>query len=136
MGEVLDWLIEAGADYVLIDCPPVLPVTDPAVLARHVDAAIMVCVPGQTREADLAEACERLRRVGGDIIGVVLNGLPAGPRYGHTYAGYHGGQNTSPMSVPSQRAARDLRDHPTSNGQQTAGTPDTSESELAGRRAE
>jgi capsular exopolysaccharide synthesis family protein len=75
MKQMLDGLVAAGADYVLIDCPPILAVSDTLSVAEHVDGVIIVCVPGQTKSEDLADACGRLRQVGAEIIGVVANGV-------------------------------------------------------------
>jgi len=63
------------ADFVLIDSPPVLPVTDAVVLMRHVDAAILIAYSEQTRERELGEAIDLLTAVGGSVSGVVLNGV-------------------------------------------------------------
>ena len=43
-------------DLVLIDSPPVLPVTDAAILSRHADATLMLAAAGQTRRGDLHRA--------------------------------------------------------------------------------
>jgi hypothetical protein len=47
-------------DLVLIDSPPVLPVTDAAILSRHADATLMLAAAGQTRRSDLHRAVEKL----------------------------------------------------------------------------
>ena len=60
-------------DLVLIDSPPVLPVTDAAILARHADATLLVAAAGQTRRADLRRAAEKLDQVNAKILGIVLN---------------------------------------------------------------
>jgi capsular exopolysaccharide synthesis family protein len=75
MQQLLQGLVSAGADYVLIDCPPVLAVSDTLSVAEYVDGVIVVCVPGQTKTEDLSDACGRLRQVGVEIIGVVANGV-------------------------------------------------------------
>ncbi len=75
MKQMLDGLVAAGADYVLIDCPPILAVSDTLSVVEHVDGVIVVCVPGQTKSEDLSDACGRLRQVGTEIIGVVANGV-------------------------------------------------------------
>ncbi|HUP70142.1 MAG TPA: CpsD/CapB family tyrosine-protein kinase [Acidimicrobiales bacterium] len=40
--------VQAEADIVLVDCPPVLPVTDAAVLSSRVDATLLVATAGET----------------------------------------------------------------------------------------
>ncbi|MDD3890314.1 MAG: CpsD/CapB family tyrosine-protein kinase [Syntrophomonadaceae bacterium] len=60
-------------EYVLIDVPPVLAVTDASILATQVDGAILVVNSGVTR-IDLArEARDQLLKANARIIGVVLN---------------------------------------------------------------
>jgi succinoglycan biosynthesis transport protein ExoP len=86
MGDLLQGLAGADVDFVLIDCPPVLPVADPLAIAQFADGVVLVSVVGQTRAHHLVEACERLERVGSDVVGIVLNGVPTGRgRYPYYY---------------------------------------------------
>jgi non-specific protein-tyrosine kinase len=86
MGDLLQGLAGADVDFVLIDCPPVLPVADPLAIAQFADGVILVSVVGGTRAHHLIEACERLQRVGSDVVGAVLNGVPTGRgRYPYYY---------------------------------------------------
>ncbi len=75
-------------DLVLIDSPPILPVTDAAILSRYADATLMLSAAGQTRGADLHRATERLDQGGTTILGVVLNKVTRqhGRHYGYSYA--------------------------------------------------
>ncbi len=75
-------------DLVLIDSPPVLPVTDAAILSRYADATLMLVAAGRTRPADLRRATEKLGQVGAAILGVVLNKVTrqTGNYYGYEYA--------------------------------------------------
>lgn len=60
-------------DYVLIDTPPVLPVTDAVMLSRNVDGVALV-VRGQATHTPLVrDAVNRVRRAGANLLGVVLN---------------------------------------------------------------
>lgn len=61
------------ADYVIIDTPPVLPVTDTCVLASKVDGIIMVIGAGVVHPTDAQRAREALVRVNGSILGVMVN---------------------------------------------------------------
>jgi capsular exopolysaccharide synthesis family protein len=74
-------------DLVLIDSPPVLPVTDAAILSQHADATLMLAAAGQTRRSDLHRAVEKLDQVGAKILGTVLNKVTrqTGRYYGYTY---------------------------------------------------
>jgi len=60
-------------DYILIDSPPVLPVTDAAILAQIVDGVILVIAANSTSHEHAIRAKEKLSGVGAKIIGVVLN---------------------------------------------------------------
>ncbi len=88
-------------DLVLIDSPPVLPVTDAAILSRHADATLMLAAAGQTRRSDLHRAVEKLDQVGATIIGTVLNkvtrqtGRYYGYGYGYTYKSYGTGAHAA-----------------------------------------
>src|SRR5690606_39449119 len=50
-------------DVVIIDCPPVLPVTDSLVLARMVDVTLLVASANKTSRRSLTRAVELLRQV-------------------------------------------------------------------------
>ena len=75
-------------DLVLIDSPPVLPVTDAAILSQHADATLMLAAAGQTRRGDLRRAVEKLDQVGATILGIVLNKVTrhSGRNYGYGYS--------------------------------------------------
>jgi capsular exopolysaccharide synthesis family protein len=62
-------------DVVVIDCPPVLPVTDSLVLARMADTTLLVTSAGRTSKRSLARAVELLRQVDAPLVGTVLNSL-------------------------------------------------------------
>ncbi|WP_029215139.1 CpsD/CapB family tyrosine-protein kinase [Kallotenue papyrolyticum] len=71
MEEVIARLREA-ADVVLFDTPPVVAVTDAAVLATKVDGVLLVFRAGATRRDRAREARRRLEKVNANIVGVVL----------------------------------------------------------------
>jgi non-specific protein-tyrosine kinase len=60
------------ADMVLFDTPPVIAVTDAAVLATRVDGVLLVLEAGRTRRERARRAREILEKVKANIIGVVL----------------------------------------------------------------
>lgn len=82
--EVLDAL-KSNSNIVLLDCPPVLPVTDAAVLGSRVDATVLVATAGRTSRKAVQRACETLRQVQGPLIGAVLNGVTGDDGYGYGY---------------------------------------------------
>jgi capsular exopolysaccharide synthesis family protein len=69
-------LSAAASSYqqVLIDCPPILPVSDSILLSIIVDGVVIVA-NGRTPRALVREACGRLMYVGSKILGVVLNDI-------------------------------------------------------------
>jgi capsular exopolysaccharide synthesis family protein len=70
------------ADVVIIDAPPVLPVTDPVVLAAFVDGTILVCRWGRTsmHAAEATRLAMERTQGGSDVVGVVLNAEGGGRR--------------------------------------------------------
>jgi len=58
--------------HVILDAPPVLPVTDPVILARQVDGVLLVASVGQTTREACRLAIQRLTTAGGNILGIVL----------------------------------------------------------------
>ncbi|MCB0320646.1 MAG: polysaccharide biosynthesis tyrosine autokinase [Bdellovibrionales bacterium] len=60
-------------DFIVIDTPPVLPVTDSVVLSRLVDGVIFVVKGGTTPRRIIADAKDRLVSVGARILGTILN---------------------------------------------------------------
>lgn len=103
MQDLLD-LVRQEADYIVIDSPPLLAVTDAAVIAPRVDGVLLVIKPGGTRLAAAKEAAGQLRQVGAHLLGVLLNDidLNRSSYYYHKYRSYYydyGGQNgTSPTN--------------------------------------
>src|SRR5947209_16816371 len=84
--------LQAEADVVLVDSPPVLPVTDSAVLSAHVDATLLVMRAGVTTRRQLTRAVEVLEQVASPLVGTVLNGVTADEGYGYAYNyGYYNG---------------------------------------------
>jgi capsular exopolysaccharide synthesis family protein len=64
-------------DFVIFDCPPILPVTDAAILASKTDGTLMVYRVGKIARSALKRAKVLLENVRGRVLGVVLTGLKA-----------------------------------------------------------
>jgi len=80
-------------DIVLIDTPPVLPVTDSAIVAAQADGVILVYQAGKVGRLVLKRAKVHIENVGGKVWGVVLNDVKAeiaGYAYTHYYTHYYG----------------------------------------------
>lgn len=74
-------------DMVIIDAPPLLPVSDAAIIARDVDGAILVVRHGKTTREQLRQAGQRLSHVDANLLGVTVNMTPkrSGRGYGYGY---------------------------------------------------
>jgi polysaccharide biosynthesis transport protein len=72
---LLETLADSG-DLVILDAPPLLPVTDSVILARVTSGVLFVTEVGRSRTADLEMALEALRPVDAHVLGVVLTGVP------------------------------------------------------------
>ena len=78
-------------DYVLIDSPPVLPVSDPATIASIVDGVYLVTRIRKGVKLTSQKAKETLDRVGANWMGVIVNGVDENPHYseyGYQYGNY------------------------------------------------
>lgn len=84
MGELIK-AMEARADIVLIDAPPLLPVTDAAILAQECDGAMVIVRHGKTTREQLTRSLEALSSVGARVLGTVLNMAPTGGAHGYGY---------------------------------------------------
>lgn len=91
-----DFLAHAREEYdiVLIDAPPLLPVTDAALLAAKADGALVILSHGKVTREQVRHSIERLGQVDAHLAGLVLNKVPAKGRtygygYGYGYAPSH-----------------------------------------------
>jgi len=75
--------LRAEADIVLFDTPPVVAVTDAAVLATRMDGVLLVFQAGKTSRERARQARQILEKVKANIIGVVLNNAQVEQGYGY-----------------------------------------------------
>jgi non-specific protein-tyrosine kinase len=80
MEEVISAL-SAEADQVLFDTPPVVAVTDAAVLAGKVDGVLVVISAGKTRREYARTAVQRLQQINARVVGIVLTNVPMGSSF-------------------------------------------------------
>jgi receptor protein-tyrosine kinase len=105
-------------DFVVIDTPPLLPVTDAAVLSVLADGCLITTRYGRTRREQLGEAAGILARIDAKLLGVVLNRVPQSAAvargYGYGY-GYKADLGRGPIPVvgdgKGRRGARRRRLH-------------------------
>jgi capsular exopolysaccharide synthesis family protein len=108
-------LITLAADYdlVIIDAPPLLPVTDAAVLASASDGAILVVRHGKSRREEVERALQALGSVNAKVLGTVLNFAPRKKRgggydgYGYGY-GYGAAPEPEATGRPSRRQRKQV----------------------------
>lgn len=93
--------LRARFDYVLVDGPPLLPVTDSAVVSTYCDGAIVVVKNGSTKREELSRALGNLERVGARVLGVVLSQSPASENAREIYSSYYSA-NESPHHEPAR----------------------------------
>lgn len=108
--------LRVEADVVLIDSPPVLPVSDAMIIAGLVDVTLIVCAADRTSTRDAVRALEQLRQVEAPLAGAILNGAGPESAYGGKYGydtleasgsspGGKGAGGRSPAPKPAQKKA-------------------------------
>ena len=93
--EELIGILRKQFEYVIIDCPPLLPVTDAAIVSAKADGCVLVVHAGVTKKPHFVGSRDAVRAVGSTILGVIINKIPEssleyeyGYRYG--YPRYYG----------------------------------------------
>lgn len=99
--------VKAGADLIIFDSPPLHSVTDSAILGSFLDGTILVIDAKGSRRRAVRPATEALARAGANVLGAVLNGIPAKAQSG---ADYYGGFYGSDQGAGAQ--SRDTEKSP------------------------
>ena len=81
---------ESQFDYVLVDSPPILAVTDPSIVAGHVDMLLMVMKIRNGVRTDSFRAKEILDSTGVEVGGIIVNGLRRKDQKTYSYSGQYG----------------------------------------------
>ncbi|MCD5348626.1 polysaccharide biosynthesis tyrosine autokinase [Kineosporia mesophila] len=106
MADLLATLAE-HYDVVVVDAPPLLPVTDAAVLAAAADGAVLVLRHGKTRKEDANRALQALAAVNAKLLGSVLNFAPKKKnRSGYDGYGYGYGYGNVSQAKPLPQIVR------------------------------
>jgi capsular exopolysaccharide synthesis family protein len=98
--------LQTQTDLILIDTPPTTVLADAALLTAHVDSVLLVIHVGKTSRDIVKRALAALQQVNSDVLGVVLNFMPAksgGYYYSHySYQNkyYRGNEDTSAQTPP------------------------------------
>lgn len=106
MAELMASLTATGADFILIDCPPVLPVGDTLALAHLTDGMAVIATVGSTRRGAFEQTVDRLQTVNGKVVGAILNRTEGASRYGEYGYGY--GTRTSTVPRHQSRHVHDV----------------------------
>lgn len=80
--------LKAAFDVVIIDSPPVLPVTDAAVLSQWATGVLLVAAAESTTTDHLAQAAERIKAVDSRVLGTVITMLPTRGAAKNAYGTY------------------------------------------------
>ena len=96
-------------DTVIIDTPPLLPVTDAAVLSRLCGGALVVVGAGTVRQPELAAAIDSLEAVEANLLGLVLNRLKASDVGHYAYHHYYAKQDKGEQLEVDQSVRRASR---------------------------
>jgi non-specific protein-tyrosine kinase len=93
--EELLTILRKQYEYIIIDCPPLLPVTDAAIVSAKADGCVLVVHAGVTKKPHFIGSRDAVKNVGSAILGVIINKIPEssleyeyGYRYG--YPRYYG----------------------------------------------
>lgn len=95
--------LSARYDTVIMDAPPLLPVTDAAIIASASDGAILIARYGKTSHDQARQASDALRRVNARLLGTILNFVPASKRE-HGYEHHYSAAQTPASAVTQQQA--------------------------------
>jgi capsular exopolysaccharide synthesis family protein len=113
MAEVVEAL-KGKFDKIVIDTPPVLPVTDAVVASALAEAVVFVIRHGRTTRVQVATAARALANVNAHVVGSVLNMKKQGRRERHTYGtdAYYEAADAGPVKRTSEPAPAAVEEKP------------------------
>ena len=112
--EAMKSLIEQARsryDWVIIDSPPALGLSDASVIATLADGIVVVCSGDKTPRQAVRHVADQLKAVRAAVLGVVLNRVDLHRHsyyYGRYYSPYYGAEGES-----SKRPGHEVRESPT-----------------------
>ena len=124
MGDLIARLEEAF-DVVVIDAPPLLPVTDAAVLAQHVGGVVLVVSVQTARQHELEKSLRSLEMVNANLLGIVLNRLPAKGPDAYSYGYYTHEPVSSKVQKRNPRNRRERLEAPAADSRTAHTFPNT-----------
>lgn len=72
--------LRGAFDYVVIDSPPLLPVSDGVLLATMAEGVLLVARHGLAKRGEVARAAAKIEHVGAQLLGLIVAAVPAGSR--------------------------------------------------------
>jgi len=81
--------LEGNYDYVIVDSPPLVSVSDGILIAQHCDGAILSVRSGETPRSLIRQSMNQLQQTDCRLLGTVLNGVATGNRAYGRYYGYY-----------------------------------------------
>lgn len=88
LGELFQTL-EKNYDYVIVDSPPLISVSDGILIAQYCDGAILIVRSGETPRSLIRQSINQLEQTDCHLLGTVLNGVATGNRAYGRYYGYY-----------------------------------------------
>ena len=95
-------------DYIVIDTPPLMAVTDAALVGAVADGTLVVVRANKTDSDALAAAVNQLRRLRVPLLGIVMNGVPTGRSSGYAYYPSHYPSYTTSAAAQEKPVKRPL----------------------------
>lgn len=97
--------LEEYFDYILIDAPPLLLVTDAAVVGKKTRGIILAAASGKTKKPELSGAIRTLETAGVNLLGVVVTMLPTKGPDSYGYGSYTYGSTHTLEQAPAELSA-------------------------------
>ena len=94
-------------DYALVDTPPVIPVSDPMLLAQELDGALLVVKAGSTPRELVKRATDIMTSNQTNLLGIVLNNVKGSLPYHYDYTHYHYDYTPKPEAGKSSSSRKD-----------------------------
>ena len=80
---------EGTYNHIILDSPPILAVSDSAILGTHTDGLVLVLRSGETEQRAAERAVDQVRRIGVRVFGAVLNDVASSTVEESYYMQYH-----------------------------------------------
>ena len=110
-------------DYVFFDSPPIMGVSDASILASEVDMALLVIQYRKYPQAMTVRAKQMVEKVGGNLLGVVLNNINISQdSYYYYYSGYY--YDYYSKTDDSKESSKDSKKNGEANGPKSSGRQD------------